>query len=315
MDVVETRAAWRTRLDAARAIGRTVGLVPTMGALHEGHVSLMARARAECDVVAVSIFVNPLQFGDPDDIVNYPRTLERDLPACAGAGADLVFVPTVGEMYPTWPEPPSTTVSVQGVSDAWEGASRPGHFDGVATVVAKLFAIAGPCRAYFGLKDFQQLAVVRRMALDLSSPVEVVGCPIVREADGLALSSRNVRLAPHERAAATVLSGALADGRAAVERGERSAAALHAVMAARVATEPLVELDYAVAVDGASLVERETVSDPARTRLLVAARVGPVRLIDNCAALAAGHRAEQATLSARLHATDEVRQRRLERIA
>jgi pantoate--beta-alanine ligase len=325
MDVVETRAAWRTRLDAARAIGRTVGLVPTMGALHDGHVSLMARARAECDVVAVSIFVNPLQFGDPADLAGYPRTLERDLAACTGAGADLVFVPTVGEMYPTWPEPPSTTVSVQGVSDAWEGASRPAHFDGVATVVAKLFAIAGACRAYFGLKDFQQLAVVRRMALDLSVPVEVVGCPIVREADGLALSSRNVRLAPDERDAATVLSGALAAGRAAVEGGERSAAVLHAVMAALVATEPLVELDYAAAVDGASLVEHETVADPARTRLLVAARVGSVRLIDNCAALAAAHREEEAALFARPGATDEVRprqpdhrqldHRKLERIA
>ena len=255
----------------------------------------MARARAECDVVAVSIFVNPLQFGDPDDIANYPRTLERDLSACAEAGADLVFVPTVGEMYPTWPEPPSTTVSVRGVSDAWEGASRPAHFDGVATVVAKLFAIAGPCRAYFGLKDFQQLAVVRRMALDLSAPVEVVGCPIVREADGLALSSRNVRLAPDERAAATVLSRALAAGRAAVERGERSAAALHAVMAALVATEPLVELDYA-ARGGRRVAGRARDRDrpgphpPARG----GAVVGPVRLIDNCAALAAAHRREDS---------------------
>jgi pantoate--beta-alanine ligase len=315
MDVVETRAACRTRLDRARATGRTVGLVPTMGALHAGHVSLMARARLECDVVAVSIFVNPLQFGDPDDIANYPRTLEHDLPACAEAGVDLVFVPTVAEMYPTWPEPPATTVSVQGVSDAWEGASRPGHFDGVATVVAKLFAIAGPCRAYFGLKDFQQLAVVRRMALDLSAPVEVVGCPIVREADGLALSSRNVRLAAAERSAATVLSEALAAARSAVERGERSAAALHAVMAGLVAAEPLVALDYAAAVDAASLVEHETVADPARTRLLVAARLGPVRLIDNCAALAARHREEEAALSARLGATAEARPRQLERIA
>jgi pantoate--beta-alanine ligase len=316
MDVVETRAACRTRLERARATGRTVGLVPTMGALHAGHVSLMARARAECDVVAVSIFVNPLQFGDPDDIANYPRTLDHDLPACAAAGADLVFVPTVGEMYPTWPEPPATTVSVQGVSGAWEGASRPGHFDGVATVVATLFAIAGPCRAYFGLKDFQQLAVVRRMALDLSAPVEVLGCPIVREADGLALSSRNVRLAPAERAAATVLSAALAAARAAVERGERSAAALHGIMAGLIATEPLVELDYAAAVDGASLVEHETVADPGRTRLLVAAQVGPVRLIDNCAALAASHRMEEdAARSARFGATDQVRPRQLERIA
>ena len=183
-----------------------------------------------CDVVAVSIFVNPLQFGDPEDIAHYPRTLERDLLVCAEAGVDVVFVPTVREMYPSWPAAPSTTVSVGGVSDSWEGASRPGHFDGVATVVAKLFAIAGPCRAYFGLKDFQQLAVVRRMALELSLPVEVVGCPIVREGDGLALSSRNVRLSRDERQAATVLSRALAAGRAAVAAGERSSAALSRIM-------------------------------------------------------------------------------------
>jgi pantoate--beta-alanine ligase len=312
MEVVETRAVCAARLAAARATGRTVGFVPTMGALHEGHLSLIAKARAECDVVVVSIFVNPLQFGDPDDIANYPRTLGEDLPACTGAGADLVFVPSVAEMYPTWPEPPATTVSVCGVSEGWEGASRPGHFDGVATVVAKLFAISGPCRAYFGLKDFQQLAVVRRMALDLSLPVDVVGCPIVREVDGLALSSRNVRLAPPERAAATVLSRALAAGRAALEAGERSAAALHVVMAAVVGTEPLVQLDYAAAVDGASLVEHETVADPARTRLLVAAGVGPVRLIDNCAALRAAHDSE-AVPPARPRAGAELRQ--LERIA
>jgi pantoate--beta-alanine ligase len=287
MEVVDSVAGCRARLDQARAAGRTVGLVPTMGALHQGHLSLMERARAECDVVAVSIFVNPLQFGDPEDMAHYPRPLERDLAACAGAGVDLVFAPAVSEMYPSWPEPPATTVSVRGVSERWEGASRPGHFDGVATVVTTLFAIAGPCRAYFGLKDYQQLAVVRRLALDLALPVEVVGCPIVRQADGLALSSRNARLAPAERDAAGVLSRALAAARAAIGAGERSAAALHDVMAAVVGTEPALELDYAAAVDAASLVEHPVLADPARTRLLVAARVGPVRLIDNCAALAA----------------------------
>jgi len=161
--VVHTVAECTDALEAARATGRTVGLVPTMGALHAGHVSLVTRARAECDVVAVSIFVNPLQFGDPEDIARYPRTLERDLVVCASAGADVVFAPSVREMYPTWPAPVHTTVSVRGVSEAWEGASRPGHFDGVATVVCKLFAIAGPCRAYFGEKDYQQLAVVRQL--------------------------------------------------------------------------------------------------------------------------------------------------------
>lgn len=285
MDVVETAAACRAQLDAARSLGACVGLVPTMGALHEGHFSLMDRARAECDAVAVSIFVNPLQFGDPEDIARYPRTLERDLRACAEAGVDVVFVPAVAEMYPSWPDPPATTVSVRGVSDAWEGASRPGHFDGVATVVAKLFAIAGPCRAYFGLKDFQQLAVVRAMATELGLPVELVGCPIVREDDGLALSSRNVRLSARERAAATVLARALAAGRAAVATGERNGPALTRAMVAVVATEPLVGLDYAVAVDAATLSEVATLADPAAVRLLIAAQVGPVRLIDNSAAL------------------------------
>jgi len=167
VEVVETVARCRAVLDEARAAGRVVGLVPTMGALHDGHTSLMNLARADCDVVAVSIFVNPLQFGDPEDIAHYPRTLERDLVVCAEAGVDVVFVPSVPEMYPSWPDAPSTAVSVRGVSESWEGASRPGHFDGVATVVAKLFTVAGACRAYFGLKDFQQLAVVRRMAREL----------------------------------------------------------------------------------------------------------------------------------------------------
>jgi pantoate--beta-alanine ligase len=287
MDVVETVAGCRALLDHARAAGRVVGLVPTMGALHDGHRSLMARARAECDVVAVSIFVNPLQFGEAEDMERYPRTLERDLLVCAEAGADVVFVPTLREMYPSWPAAPSTTVSAGGVSDAWEGASRPGHFDGVATVVAKLFAIAGRCRAYFGLKDFQQVAVVRGLARDLSLPVEVVGCPIVREADGLALSSRNIRLSADERAAATVLSSALAAGRVAVAGGERSGAAVGRAMRAAVATEPLVRLDYAVAVDAATLEESDAIDDPQAVRLLVAAQVGPVRLIDNSAALEA----------------------------
>jgi pantoate--beta-alanine ligase len=295
MDVVETAVACTGLLDEARATGRRVGLVPTMGALHEGHLSLMAQARDECDTVAVSIFVNPLQFGDPADIAHYPRTLERDLFVCAEAGADVVFVPGVREMYPSWPEPPATTVSVRGVSDRWEGASRPGHFDGVATVVAKLFAVAGPCRAYFGLKDYQQLAVVRTLAADLSLPVEIVGCPIVREPDGLALSSRNVRLSARERAAATVLSRALASGRAAVEAGERSGAALAQVMRDVVEVEEdLVGLDYAVAVDAVTLLEESSVHDPTTVRLLIAAQVGPVRLIDNSAALeldAAVHRA------------------------
>ena len=212
---------------------------------------------------------------------------------CTEAGVDVVFVPSVEEMYPSWPEPPSTTVAVTGLTDAWEGAARPGHFDGVATVVAKLFAIAGPCRAYFGQKDFQQLAVVRRMTRDLSLPVEVVGCPTVREADGLALSSRNVRLSPEERHAALALPLALAAGRSAVAAGERDAAVVAAAMRAVVEAEPLAALDYAAAVDAATLVEAGAIEDPDTVRLLVAALVGPVRLIDNSAAVAA-ERADRA---------------------
>jgi len=308
MDVVHTRAACADALDRA--------LVPTMGALHAGHTSLIARARAECDVVVVTIFVNPLQFGDPDDIAAYPRTLDHDL-ACAEAGADVVFVPSVREMYPSWPDPPATTVSVRGVSEVWEGASRPGHFDGVATVVAKLFSVAGRCRAYFGLKDFQQLAVVRQLTEDLALPVEVVGCPIVREPDGLAFSSRNVRLSPAERAAATVLSRALAAGRAALAGGERSSVAVRAAMRAVVETEPLVDLDYAAVVDARTLADPAHVGDLAGVRLLIAARVGPVRLIDNCAAVAedlavAMPTGSQAALHGVPHPADAPRQ--LERI-
>jgi pantoate--beta-alanine ligase len=287
MQVIEVTAECRALLHQARAAGRTVGLVPTMGALHAGHVSLMTRARAECDIVAVSIFVNPLQFGDPEDMARYPRTLDWDLAVCAEAGVDVVFAPTVTEMYPGWPAPMATTVSVVGVSEGWEGASRPGHFDGVATVVSKLFAIAGPCRAYFGEKDYQQLAVVRQMATDLSLPVEVVGCPIVREPDGLALSSRNVRLSADERRAAIVLSRALATAQSLLEQGVDFSSALTEAMRQVVETEPLVELDYAVAVGADDLVALEVVADAGSVRLLIAAQVGPVRLIDNCAGVAA----------------------------
>jgi pantoate--beta-alanine ligase len=300
MRVIETVAECQEVLTQSRATGRTVGFVPTMGALHAGHISLMTRARAECDMVAVSIFVNPLQFGDPEDIAHYPRTFDRDLLACTQAGVDIVFAPSVLEMYPGWPAPMATTVSVAGVSEGWEGASRPGHFNGVATVVAKLFAIAGPCRAYFGEKDFQQLAVVRQMTADLSIPVAVVGCPIVREPDGLALSSRNVRLSPEERRAAVVLSRALAAGRGLLEQGTGYSSAVAEAMRQVVESEPLVHLDYAVAVGRRDLVARELIEDPRAVRLLIAAEVGPVRLIDNCAGL---------------EVVADVAERRLERIS
>ena len=274
------------RLDAERHAGRSVGTVLTMGALHRGHASLIARAAAECDVVAVSVFVNPTQFAEPVDLTNYPRTLEADLEVAGRAGADLVFAPSVIEMYPDWPTPAATTVTVRPLGDRWEGMSRPGHFDGVATVVGKLLSITGRCRTYFGEKDFQQLTVVRRVTSDLSLPVDVVGCPTVREADGLALSSRNVRLAPDERAAAVCLSRCLAAGAEAFRSGSNRAA-VESAMAAVVDSERLVDLDYAALVDAHDLEPADPTTggleaDDRPLRLLVAAQVGPVRLIDNC---------------------------------
>jgi len=282
MEVVTTKAGLRAHLDAARAAGRTVGLVPTMGALHEGHLSLIGAARAECDDVALTIFVNPLQFAAGEDLDAYPRPLSRDLAMAAEAGASVAFTPTTEEMYP---RPTATNVHVDGLTGAMEGASRPTHFDGVTTVVTKLFNIAGPCRAYFGEKDFQQLAVVRRMAADLDQPVTVVGCPIVREDDGLALSSRNVYLSADERVAAVVLNRALRSGAALVERGERDPAAVVAHMAAVVAAEPLARLDYAEVVDPESLERPPALGSDTAVRLLVAAGLGATRLLDNLAVL------------------------------
>jgi pantoate--beta-alanine ligase len=308
MQSVGTTLECRELLDQARATGRTVGLVPTMGALHAGHLSLITRARAECDVVVVSIFVNPLQFGDPEDIAHYPRTLDADLAACAEAGVDVVFAPSVSEMYPNWPAPIATSVTVSGVSAKWEGASRPGHFDGVVTVVTKLFAIAGPARAYFGEKDFQQLAVVRQLVTDLSLSMTVIGCETVREGDGLALSSRNVRLVGDERRAAVVLSRALRAGADAIEAGTRSALEVGAIMRGVVATEPLVHLDYAVVVRADDLIEQRDVTDPTTARLLIAAEVGSVRLIDNGPALTVS---QPTPPTAPQHHRDDARNARL----
>ena len=276
MRVIERIGEFRGALEAERAAGRTVGLVPTMGALHAGHVALVEQAASECDVVAVTIFVNPLQFGAGEDFTRYPRTLDSDVEKATLAGASLAFAPSVEEMYPG---NVATNVRVGGLSEGFEGGSRPGHFDGVATVVAKLFNIAGPCRAYLGEKDWQQLAVVRRMAADLSAPVEIVGCETVREHDGLALSSRNAYLEEDERAAATVLYRALSAGRELIEAGERRAEKVNAAMASVIDAEPLATLDYAEAVDAASLVRKDPLSGD--VRLLVAARLGKARLIDN----------------------------------
>jgi pantoate--beta-alanine ligase len=278
---IESIVELASALDAIRASGRTVGTVPTMGALHDGHRALIRQAAAECDVVAVSIFVNPRQFGDPADLTGYPRTLDADLALAASAGAYIVFAPSVEEMYPERADGSQTTVSLSGIADRWEGASRPGHFDGVATVVVKLLAMTGRCRAYFGEKDFQQLALVRRIVADLSLPAEIVGCGIVRDADGLALSSRNARLSPEQRTAALALSRALRAGAATIADGEARADEVERVMAEVVAAEPDVVLDYATVVRADDLERASTVDAGAPLRLLIAATVGPVRLIDN----------------------------------
>jgi pantoate--beta-alanine ligase len=278
VSVLHTIAAFRARLDDARRVGRTVGLVPTMGYLHDGHLSLMERARDECDVVAVTIFVNPLQFGPEEDLAAYPRDLDRDVTLCGEVGVDVVLAPSVAEMYP---EPVLTTVSVAELGDVLEGATRPGHFAGVATVVAKLFNVAGPCRAYFSVKDYQQLAIVTRLARDLSFPVTVVPCPILREPDGLAMSSRNVYLEPDQRAAAPVIHRALQAGAASVLAGERDPAAVRKLVAGIIEAEPLAELDYVEVVADGTVEVPDVLAGT--VRLLAAARVGRPRLIDNLA--------------------------------
>jgi len=278
MLVLSTKAEFREHLENVRALGRTVGLVPTMGALHEGHLSLLRAAAADCDVVALTVFVNPLQFGAGEDLSAYPRPLDRDLELAEDAGADVVFTPSADEMYP---EPTLSTVHVDQLTLGMEGASRPTHFDGVTTVVTKLFNIAGPSRAYFGEKDFQQLAVVRRMAADLDQPITVIGCPIVREADGLAMSSRNIYLSSSEREAATVISRALRAGAAMISAGESDPAVIEAHMASIIEAEPLAELDYAVVVDPDSLLTPAELLSGTNVRLLMVAKVGSPRLLDN----------------------------------
>jgi len=279
--VVHTIADLRAVLTAARLERRDVGFVPTMGYLHDGHRSLMREAAARNDTTVVSIFVNPLQFAPTEDLDRYPRDLERDVQMASDEGVRYVFAPSQHEMYP---DRIVTTVSVAGVSEPLEGASRPSHFAGVATVVTKLFSIVGPCRAYFGEKDFQQLAVIRRLVLDLSLPIEVVACPTVREPDGLAMSSRNVLLTPDARRAAPVLLRALQAGRLAIEAGERDAMRVRRAMRVVVESEPLVELDYAEVVDESSFVIPTPLAGT--LRLLIAARLPHARLIDNIGAQA-----------------------------
>ncbi len=277
IQTIPTISELRQALERQRAAGKSVGFVPTMGALHAGHASLMEVASKETDLVVASIFVNPLQFSATEDLGSYPRDLETDTALAEAAGVGLLFAPSTDEMYPEGAV--LTSVDVAEISQRWEGASRPTHFSGVATVVAKLLSIVGPCVAYFGEKDFQQLAVIRRMVSDLSIPATIRGCPIVREADGLAMSSRNIYLEQDERIAAVVLRKALDLGIEAATNGESSAKAIGDLMANTISAEPLAKLNYAAAVDTATLEEVEQLVGD--VRLLVAAQVGRPHLIDN----------------------------------
>ena len=273
MKVVRTRAALR---EALRDVPRPVGLVPTMGWLHDGHRELVGRARAENATTVVTIFVNPRQFNEAGDYTKYPRNEKSDLAILEEEGVDLVFAPGVEEVYlPGF----DTTVSVGEVAKPLEGAARPGHFDGVATVVAILFSLVGAERAYFGQKDAQQVMVIRQMARDLAIGTEVIACPTVREPDGLALSSRNVHLSPEERRAAPVLRRALTAAKSAWEGGERSGNALRNAMLAELAVEPLAQVEYVSVADATTLAELATVDGPALASLAV--RFGTTRLIDN----------------------------------
>lgn len=277
MEIIHTIDELRNRLDRHRAAGETIGFAPTMGALHHGHRSLMAAAAEHNDVAVMSIFVNPLQFAPDEDLATYPRMVDADTKMAESVGVRYAFVPSVAEMYPqeNW-----TTVSLRVVTEPWEGDSRPTHFAGVATVVAKLFNIVGPCRAYFGEKDFQQLAMLRRMAADLNHPVEVVGMPTIREEDGLAMSSRNLRLLPEHRVEAPVVSAALQVGIDAIDAGERDPAAVEAAIRTHLATATHAEEpDYVAVVDAASLLVPERLDGD--VRVLTAVRFGDVRLIDN----------------------------------
>jgi len=266
----------RERVGEARDRGTRVGLVPTMGGLHEGHASLLRAARAENGCVVVSIFVNPTQFGPTEDFAKYPRPVEEDLALCRREGVDLVFTPTAGEMYP---EGFATTVHVAGLGETMCGRLRPGHFDGVATVVAKLLASVQPDAAFFGEKDAQQLAVVRRMVADLNLPVEVRGCPLVREPDGLAMSSRNAYLSAEERRRALVLSAALVEAREAIRAGERGGARLAERVRERLRAAEGVELEYVAVVDPDTLADLDRIRGACL--VAVAAKVGATRLIDN----------------------------------
>jgi pantoate--beta-alanine ligase len=274
---ITTAAEIYAEARALRAAGKTVGLVPTMGALHEGHLSLVRRARAECDAVIATIFVNPTQFGPSEDFSKYPRTFERDLELLAAENCDLVFVPTKDEIYPagfsTYVEPPAVAAPL-------EGTHRPGHFRGVATVVLKLFNLIPADVAYFGQKDYQQSLVIRHMVRDLNLPLKILVCPIVREADGLALSSRNRYLSPAEREQALALSRSVRHAEERVRAGQRDADAIAAAMKHELTAAGIQRIDYATVADAQTLAGLNRLDRPAVA--LVACFVGTTRLIDNC---------------------------------
>lgn len=276
MQIVRTIAEARAAVAAARAQGRTVGLVPTMGALHEGHLSLIRAARAACDVVVATIFVNPKQFGPTEDFAKYPRTFDADCDLLRAENVEILFAPAVDEMYP----PGATTfVEVAEISDRLDGVSRPGHFRGVATVVAKLFNIVAPDRAFFGQKDAAQVAILRRMARDLNFPLEIVVCPIVREPDGLAMSSRNGYLSADDRHRALILSRTLRHIEQQIATGVTSAAALIATGLGVLAQQPSARLDYLRVVDPDTLADIPDIGKGAL--IAIAAWIGSTRLIDN----------------------------------
>ena len=275
MQTITTIADLRAALSAARRDGKTIGLVPTMGAFHAGHLTLMRRAKAENDLCVVTLFVNPTQFNDLDDFDAYPRDPERDFQLAAAEGVDFLFQPTPEEIYPKGFD---TVVVVRALSERLEGASRPGHYAGVATVVAKLLHIAGADRAYFGEKDWQQLQIIKALTRDLDIPTEIVPVPTLREPDGLALSSRNVRLTPEQRAAALVISSALDNAQSIADTGVQDAYQLAAWMRQTIEVQPLAKVDYAVVVAPDTLQEIDTIESGAVA--LIAATFGKVRLID-----------------------------------
>ena len=276
MEIITDIEKWREYARSERSEGKSIGLVPTMGALHAGHVSLIEAAREHCDVVIVTIFVNPRQFTTSKDLKAYPRTPERDRELARAAGATCVVEPRLEQMWPDFPLTTATTVSVRGLSDNFEGADRPGHFDGVASVVAKLFTITGPCTAFFGEKDFQQLCVIRQLVRDLSFDVKLVGCPIVRDVDGLALSSRNVLLSANDRVRARVLSQVLLS---LDDDQTRSASELRDSLLSQLRNAN-IDLSYADVVNPLTLLPLSDY-DQGVGRLLLAATFSGVRLLDN----------------------------------